>query len=67
MSKLRQTKKKVLGAAYSSCQGRVWIPLIAPKGPISLGEGIYMNAGCAGHVVVGAPKASAHKKPASGE
>lgn len=56
---MKKAKKKVLGAAYSSYHGRVRIPFVTPKIPDSLGEGVYMNAGCAGHVVLDAPEASA--------
>lgn len=44
-----------MGPAYSTYHGRVRIPFVSPYTPISLGDGIYMDSGCPGHVVLGAP------------
>lgn len=55
---MKKTRKKTLGPAYSSYHGKVRIPFVSPYAPISLGKGIYMDSGCPGHVVLGAPEGS---------
>ena len=61
---MKKVKKKVLGPAYSSYNGRVRIPFLRAQDPFVMGEDVYMNAGCAGHVVLGAPEASPSKMAA---
>ncbi len=55
---MKKLRKKALGPAYSSYHGKVRIPFVSPCAPISLGEGIYMDSGCPGHVILGAPEGS---------
>lgn len=55
-----ERRKKRIGkrSAYHSYHGIKGIPFLPPHAPISLGEGIYFDQGCPGHVVLGPPEGS---------
>lgn len=63
---MRLARKKTLGPSRSSPNGRVRIPFLVPRGPFSMGEDVYMDAGCAGHVTMGAPEPAPPKNNRNG-
>lgn len=53
---MRKRIRRDFDPAHHSYHGIRGIPFISPYAPVSLGEGIYFDSGCPGHVVFGAPE-----------
>lgn len=58
----RWKKRTCIHPAYYSYHGNVRIPFVSPKKPVSLGEGICMDEGTPGHVVLGPPEGTEQKQ-----
>ena len=59
---MRKRIRRDFNPAYHSYHGIKGIPFISPYAPIYLGDGIYFDSGCPGHVILGEPEGSESEK-----